>query len=84
MEQPADHLDAALAKHGEAVVGPGKVEPVRPIRRDRFPQDREADRGQAELRDEVDIASPVPVAGLRCLVSIRVVEADNGAFGASP
>ncbi len=84
MEEAADHLDAALAKHGEPVVGPGEIELVRAFRSDRLPQDRESDRRQAEPGHQVDVRPPVAVTGLRCLVSIRVVEPDNGAFGASP
>ena len=84
MEKSADHLDPALAKHCEAIVGPGEVEPVRPLGRDRFPQDREAHGRQAEIGHQVDIAAPVPVAGFRRLIPIRILEPDDGAFGASP
>jgi hypothetical protein len=84
VEEAPDHLDAALAKEGEAVVGPSEVETVGPVGRDRFPKDRESYRRQPEIGHEVDVAAPVPVAGFRCLIPIRVVEADNGGFGASP
>ena len=84
MEEAADHRDAAFAQHREPVVAPGEVEPVRPLGSDGFPQDREAHGGDAEPGDEIEILAPVAMAGFGCLVSIRVVEADEGAFGASP
>jgi hypothetical protein len=84
MDEAANHVDAALAEHRQPVVGPGEIELVRPLRRHGLPQDREPDRGQAEVRHQVEVDAPVPVAGFRCLISIRVLEADNGAFGASP
>jgi hypothetical protein len=84
MGEAADYLYAALAQHGQALVGPRPVALVGTIGGDRFPQDRIADGGDAEIGDEIHVGAAVEVTGLRGLVAKHVAEADDRALDASP
>ena len=46
MEETGDHIYPALAKHGQPVVGPGKIELVGTVGGNGLPQDRITDRAQ--------------------------------------
>jgi len=84
MEQAPDDLDPTLLKSGKALVGPTEVELVRMVGGDAFPQERVADRRDAEPCDQVDVRRPAAMAGLGGLVAPPVADPYDRAFRPAP
>jgi hypothetical protein len=57
---------------------------IRPVGRDRLPQDREADALDAELGDAIDILRPEAMSCLDVLIAPAVAHAHDRALRATP
>ncbi len=84
VHQPDDRLDPEFGEPAQPFVGEAPVAAVRVVRRHRLPQDRIAQRADAERGDAIEILDAVPVAGLGELVAIVVADADHGTFEPAP
>ncbi len=84
VHERGDHLDPALAEVFEPLVVPRKVELSRRLGRDRFPQDRIADRFDAETDHRVEVVEAGGVPGFDDLVTIFVADANDRTFDPAP
>ena len=84
MEEAANDLDSEIFEHRQALVGPRKVICVRPVGSHAFPEDRIADRFDAEARDQGDIGGTGTVSGLHHLIAPAIADANDRALGAGP
>jgi len=66
------------------VVGPGPVYPFKRIRRKRFPQERETQGPQTQLREPIQVRFPAPMATAVKLVEVLVPDAIDRAFCSAP
>jgi hypothetical protein len=84
VHQPRNRRDAERMQPRQAFVMPAPVALVGMLRRDRFPQDRIAQRLDAERGNGIKIGDAVGVAGLGKLIAEIVAHAGNGTFDATP
>src|SRR5215213_9500128 len=84
VHQGPDHLDAMLAQMLEPLVVPGKVELAWSFRSNRLPQDRVANRLDAELDHRVEVAEARVMTGVDQLVAIVVADPDDRTFDPAP
>ena len=84
VDEPGDDADAVTAQAIEARVVPAEIELVGAGGGDMLPQDREADRLDAERGDRVDIFEPVELAHFAKFVADLVTDAHDAALDTAP
>src|SRR5215218_5567792 len=84
VDEAGDRRDAEPSKTVEALVVPGPVRFVGPVRGDRLPQDGVAQRPKPKRRDPVEIVDPIAMAGLQALVAEIVGDPRDRAFQSAP
>jgi hypothetical protein len=84
MDKAGDRPNAKLTQTLEPRVVPSPLGLIRPIRRDRLPQNRVAERADAERRDGIEILEAFPVPRLDGLVAELVANPDDRALESAP
>ena len=84
MHEANDRRNAERLEFGEPRIVPCPFARVRPVRCDRLPKSRIAQRSDAEIRDDVEVGVTLIVPGFFYLITVHVADSRHRALDAAP